>query len=460
MERKYDIFISYRREGGDKYARTIQQALEKRYRVFLDFDELRDGVFDQRIMDAISGSSVFLLILSKGALDRCVNEKDWVRQEILQAIECGCHIVPVTIVDDGFEGVPSNLPEELQHAVGQHQFSELQMKTLFRASMEQLVKDRIAPFIQQCEQEDDKAGAEIHIEADAPCYLYRFKTFVKELKPNVDNIIRLNPGTYRLSFRSTQFPGIEVTKIYTLATGVFSDFIEVKLNTMINEKKKQLQEEQIKQQASKQVACQSSSKPLVTPKPIAKPTAKGQQQYQLTDKERVVLYRQLGMVNAAKELEGKRKERLGRWGDLYDFFFDFSRLSIASYLVAYAALAILIVILYVNGYYSTFTSSFSDFAFSVVISYVGMRCILKLDIPTDDSEEIKGVISGIFLIPFIVLFSPFFGILIGVLIGIIIDWWLNCIDLHGTYLLYIYFTIAVFTLYSIVYTVIKRKRQK
>lgn len=24
---KYDIFISYRREGGDKYARTIQQAI-------------------------------------------------------------------------------------------------------------------------------------------------------------------------------------------------------------------------------------------------------------------------------------------------------------------------------------------------------------------------------------------------------------------------------------------------
>ena len=42
-QKKYDIFISYRREGGDKYARTIQQALEKQYRVFLDFDELKDG---------------------------------------------------------------------------------------------------------------------------------------------------------------------------------------------------------------------------------------------------------------------------------------------------------------------------------------------------------------------------------------------------------------------------------
>ena len=29
MNGKYDIFISYRREGGKGYARTIQQALEK-----------------------------------------------------------------------------------------------------------------------------------------------------------------------------------------------------------------------------------------------------------------------------------------------------------------------------------------------------------------------------------------------------------------------------------------------
>lgn len=143
---KYDIFISYRREGGDKYARTIQQALEKQYRVFLDFDELKDGVFDQRIIDAINESPVFLLILSKGALDRCVNEDDWVRQEILHASKSGCHIVPVTI-DDTFDGLPASLPEELRSIVRQHQFSELQMKTLFKASMGQLIHDRIAPYV-------------------------------------------------------------------------------------------------------------------------------------------------------------------------------------------------------------------------------------------------------------------------------------------------------------------------
>ena len=229
---KYDVFISYRREGGDKYARTIQQALEKQYRVFLDFDELKDGVFDQRIIDAISSSPVFLLILSRGALDRCVNENDWVRQEILYAAKCGSHIVPVTIVDDNFEGLPTSLPEELRRAVGQHQFSELQMKTLFKASMEQLVHDRIAPYVKR---EDSSNGIEVHIDVDADCDLFRFKTFVRHLKAGEDNVIHLNPGKYKFDFVSTQIAEIKHSMVYSLAPEISCDFIEVELRKEVDE---------------------------------------------------------------------------------------------------------------------------------------------------------------------------------------------------------------------------------
>lgn len=244
---KYDVFISYRREGGDKYARTIQQALEKQYRVFLDFDELKDGVFDQRIIDAISESSVFLLILSRGALDRCVNENDWVRQEILQAVKCGCHIVPVTI-DNTFEGLPASLPEELRRAVGQHQFSELQMKTLFKASMEQLVRDRIAPYVRR---EETTAGIEVHIDVDADCDLFRFKTFIRHLKACEDNVIHLSPGTYKLSFVSTDVPEVKVPKVYDLKADKKCDFFEVALKEKVEEvlAKRKAEEEQKRQAA-------------------------------------------------------------------------------------------------------------------------------------------------------------------------------------------------------------------
>lgn len=80
----YDIFISYRRQGGAHYARILKAELEKRGyldRVFLDYDELKDGRFDRRIMSAIDSAPVFIFILLPGALERCADENDWVRYE-------------------------------------------------------------------------------------------------------------------------------------------------------------------------------------------------------------------------------------------------------------------------------------------------------------------------------------------------------------------------------------------
>ena len=245
---KYDVFISYRRDGGAQYARTIQQALERRkYHVFLDFDELDDGVFDQRIIDAISSSSVFLLILSKSALDRCVNEKDWVRLEILQAVKCGCHMVPVNI-DGEFGCVPETLPEELRRALS-HQFSELQMQTLFKASMEQLVRNRIAPYVKR---EDEKKGAEIHIEVDADCDLFRFSTFVRQLKAGEDNVIYLQPGTYKLNFVSTEIPEVKIQQKFDLMPNKECDCIDIAIKEPVEKERQRREAEEAKRKAKEE----------------------------------------------------------------------------------------------------------------------------------------------------------------------------------------------------------------
>ena len=55
---KYDIFMSYRRDGGAQYARILQLMLHQRgYKVFLDYDELTDGVFGENIKKAIKEGS-------------------------------------------------------------------------------------------------------------------------------------------------------------------------------------------------------------------------------------------------------------------------------------------------------------------------------------------------------------------------------------------------------------------
>ena len=148
----YDIFISYRRATGKNFARIIKPELEKRgFRVFLDFDELKDGVFDKRIMDAIKDSPIFLMILSKGALDRCANEGDWVREEILYASEHDKHIVPVE-VDKSFREIPEGVPQDVRNVLGAHQFSQVDTESLLEVSMEKLVRERISPHLIEAEK--------------------------------------------------------------------------------------------------------------------------------------------------------------------------------------------------------------------------------------------------------------------------------------------------------------------
>ena len=105
------IFISYRRVGGDVCAKLICEALKNRgFSVFYDYDSIHGGYFDTRIIDAIGGCSDFVLVLSRGSLDRCESEDDWVRQEIVTALGGGKNIIPIML--EGFE-FPKELPEAI-----------------------------------------------------------------------------------------------------------------------------------------------------------------------------------------------------------------------------------------------------------------------------------------------------------------------------------------------------------
>ena len=98
---RYDAFISYRRENGFLMAQVVHDRLEEKgVHCFLDLEELRSGQFDEKINSAIIESSSFILILPKNALNRCINEDDWVRKEICTAIKHQKAIIPVMY--DGF----------------------------------------------------------------------------------------------------------------------------------------------------------------------------------------------------------------------------------------------------------------------------------------------------------------------------------------------------------------------
>lgn len=112
MEQRYDVFISYRRDGGESTAKILRDKLaELGYRVFFDVESLRSGDFNTKLYSVIDECSDFLLILSPNALDRCWNEDDWVRQEIERALDKGKNVIPVMLRGFSF---PKELPESIE----------------------------------------------------------------------------------------------------------------------------------------------------------------------------------------------------------------------------------------------------------------------------------------------------------------------------------------------------------
>ena len=134
----YDIFISYRRKEGADTAKHLRDVLtSKGYRVFFDTDSLRSGDFNTELLRVIEECKDFIVILTPGALDRCVNENDWVRQEIACALKHNKNIVPVISSDFTF---PETLPEEID---------ELRFKNGVTASVEYFdaLVDKLLTFL-------------------------------------------------------------------------------------------------------------------------------------------------------------------------------------------------------------------------------------------------------------------------------------------------------------------------
>jgi hypothetical protein len=133
---KYDIFISYRRENGDQIAKAVYDRLrDKGYNVYLDVETLHSGAFNEKLYSVIDECRDVLVILSPNALDRCVNDNDWVRLEVAHAIRSKKNIIPVMLRDFDF---PPELPADitvLRYQNGIHASAEF-----FDAFMEKLYR--------------------------------------------------------------------------------------------------------------------------------------------------------------------------------------------------------------------------------------------------------------------------------------------------------------------------------
>ena len=108
---KYDIFVSYRRTSSESANLIATRLRAEGYNVFFDVESMRGGKFNEQLYNVIDNCTDFLLILPPNALDRCHDQEDWVRKEVLRAIEDKKNIIPVML--NGFSW-PKPMPEGME----------------------------------------------------------------------------------------------------------------------------------------------------------------------------------------------------------------------------------------------------------------------------------------------------------------------------------------------------------
>ena len=221
MNPTFDIFISYRRKDSDgkvsgrDIAARIKNAFEDRgYDVFFDLDNIQDGFFDDRIIPAIRTCKVFILILSTDALVRCSNQDDWVRREIKEAIDSGCHIIPIN-PDGAFEGWPKDLPNEIELIKRIH-ISEMNMDTIFKESIQHIEETRIRKVAHPKrfpKTQDNNSGKRynLKINTDTDCIMSIDGYDCGICKANKVRVLELPEGSYVLDIVCMEEPIIRNT---------------------------------------------------------------------------------------------------------------------------------------------------------------------------------------------------------------------------------------------------------
>lgn len=117
---RYDVFLSYRRDGGDMTALYLYERLTRAgYHVAYDFETLLNGRWDDKILETVQQCKDLVLVLNPGALDRCLDwenankdsvgfdKNDWMRREVACALEYKKNVIPVLLRDFVFP------PEEM-----------------------------------------------------------------------------------------------------------------------------------------------------------------------------------------------------------------------------------------------------------------------------------------------------------------------------------------------------------
>ena len=117
-DKKYDLFISYRRKDVGGYAALFKKELEKHFDVFYDLESINSGeIFPIKLKNAISNSKIILVVIGKDSCDEFKsrlkkNGLDYMANEIKYANQFNKIIIPM-LVNDAKMPTKESLPKEI-----------------------------------------------------------------------------------------------------------------------------------------------------------------------------------------------------------------------------------------------------------------------------------------------------------------------------------------------------------
>ena len=206
----YDVFISYRRDGGFETAKHLNDLLVRDgYSVSFDIDTLREGNFDHTLLERIEQCSDFLLIVNKDAFARMLDldshpEEDWLRRELAYALQLRKNIIPVLLAGASF---PNLLPDDVKEVRSKNgpKYSKDYFDTFYaklKGFMHAL--PRCAPASNL--GVESPATANLKVKCDLDCVFYLDGEERLQLKADQLQKIPLFPGEYELVFVGAENP--------------------------------------------------------------------------------------------------------------------------------------------------------------------------------------------------------------------------------------------------------------
>lgn len=204
----YDVFISYRREGGYDIAKHIFDLLRlEGYRVSFDLDTLRNGDFDTQLLKRIDECTDFILILNPTAFDRSIDpnfdrNKDWMRIELAEALERNKNIIPIML--PGFDIYPDNLPEDISEVSRKNgpRHSQEYFDEFYRKLKENFMQSKPIKTSSDTREHpiDGSSYFVLRIHPNEDCQIEKFGESLGTARKDEYFILYLKKGKHRLSF--------------------------------------------------------------------------------------------------------------------------------------------------------------------------------------------------------------------------------------------------------------------